>query len=386
MKKKLITLLLSVCVLMGAAVPAFAAADMANFKTDVNTYENNFTDVPESEWYFSSVKLAYETGLMLGSAENFAPLGNLKIVEAIVMADRVHQIYHEGVSDLVAGGSPWYQPFIDYALANEIIKPGQYSDYEVNATRGDMAIIFANALPEEEFLRPINNKVKYIPDVNESEGELYTAVMKLYNAGITRGIDSIGTYMPENDIIRAEAAAIITRIAITSSRIEFVLEGQEPEIDNTKTVVYDEVLSFKTSKDTEEEVVDSTMAQYLDYENEIMMFVAKEHNNEYAGSDITLLTEEQVGYVWGNSLPQMGFVPQSTDTSLVYYGDLPVYISKMVINTGGAILEGGYGILAIDKNATLYTIMIFDEQNDAEVKNIVNSITFYGNSPEANVA
>ncbi len=80
--RKLLVMLLAALML---ATGAFAAFEK------VNTYENNFTDVPETSWYAGNVKSAYELGLMTGnSATTFNPNGNVTVAEAITMAARVH--------------------------------------------------------------------------------------------------------------------------------------------------------------------------------------------------------------------------------------------------------------------------------------------------------
>lgn len=59
------------------------------------TYENNFSDVPETAWYAENVKTAYELGFMNGKSEGlFDPAGNVTVAEGITMASRVHAIYN----------------------------------------------------------------------------------------------------------------------------------------------------------------------------------------------------------------------------------------------------------------------------------------------------
>ncbi len=84
--KKLLICLFAVMLLSTGAFAAFE-------KT--NTYENNFSDVPENSWYAQNVKTAYELGFMNGKAEGkFDPAGNVTVAEGITMASRVHAIYN----------------------------------------------------------------------------------------------------------------------------------------------------------------------------------------------------------------------------------------------------------------------------------------------------
>ena len=54
------------------------------------------------------------------------------------MADRVHGIFTDGESTLT-NGTPWYQPYVDYALEKGIIQAEDFSDYTAKVTRAQMA-------------------------------------------------------------------------------------------------------------------------------------------------------------------------------------------------------------------------------------------------------
>ena len=103
---------------------------------------------------------------------------------------------------------------MDYCVANGIIKEDQFKDYNAPITRGDMAIVFANILPAEEYtaVRDGSN-----PDVT-SDLACYAAVQKLYKAGIVGGDAGTGNYRPKDSIKRSEACVIFTRIALKSAR------------------------------------------------------------------------------------------------------------------------------------------------------------------------
>ncbi len=149
--RKMISAILSVVLLFSVSVPAWAAENsMDNFKS-IQTYERQFSDVPSSNWAASSVQTCYEYGLMNGVSDTqFRPKGSLTVAEALVMACRVHQIYSEGKSTL-ENGSPWYQPYVDYAVSQGIVAPSDFKDYTAKITRAEMAYVFYNALPQSCF-------------------------------------------------------------------------------------------------------------------------------------------------------------------------------------------------------------------------------------------
>ena len=178
-----------------------------------------FTDVDENAWYgFYNQKViasAYEYGLMKGNGDTtFNPTGNVTIAEAITIAARVHSIYTTGAEDFVQS-NPWYQVYIDYAVANGIIFTNSFNDYSRAATRAEMAYIFSRSLPQTEFEE--RNTVNSLPDVNNTV-PYSSAVITLYKAGVLTGSDEKGTFHPYGNITRAEAAAIITRVILPDMR------------------------------------------------------------------------------------------------------------------------------------------------------------------------
>ena len=74
MKKRILALLLALCMVIGM-LPAAAMA--ANTFTASNSWSDGlFTDVKQGDWFYENVKSAYELGLMLGCGDGtFEPVG-----------------------------------------------------------------------------------------------------------------------------------------------------------------------------------------------------------------------------------------------------------------------------------------------------------------------
>lgn len=177
-------------------------------------YTDNFTDVPTNAWFHTYVRDAYRIGLANGtSATKFSPDSTFTVAQALTAAANIHTIY-TGKTIGTAGATNWYDPYVNYCIANGIITASQFANYNANITRGDMAIVFANILPAEEYaaVRSGSN-----PDVTSNLG-CYAAVQKLYNAGIVGGDAGTGNYRPNDSIKRSEACVIFTRIALKSAR------------------------------------------------------------------------------------------------------------------------------------------------------------------------
>ena len=223
MKKSIISIVLAVCLALLTCIPAFGAVSLSNFDR-IRTYRDEFSDVLRSAWYFPGVQSVYEFGLMEGKdSGGFDPSGNLTIAEAIKIAATLHKGYFTGSIDF-APCSPWYSPYVDYALNNDI-PVGAYRNYNAAATRADFAVIIAGALPDEA-LTPMNRIDNgAIPDVFESFS-YGQSVYKLYRAGVLTGSDSVGTYFPGRTLTRAEAASIVTRALDADARVSLSLAAQ----------------------------------------------------------------------------------------------------------------------------------------------------------------
>ena len=198
--------------------------------------EMNFVDVQPDAWYYEDVKYAVENGLINGKTENlFAPASSLTGSEAIKLAACIHQLYVEGSVSLKSG-FPWYKPYVDYCKENGIIAEDKNYPLDRPITRGDFVVIFANALPEEAYTQINDIEYGEIPDVEEGR-EYYEPAYKLYRAGILTGSGEAHKLFPDNPIIRAEVAAIVTRMVDESRRVKFAFEKKEdeaPKDENTE--------------------------------------------------------------------------------------------------------------------------------------------------------
>jgi len=199
-----------------ALTATLATAAFAAGFTKTHTYaDGTFDDVKNTSWYSKEVASAYELGFMNGKAEGqFAPDGNVTVAEAITMASRVHAIYNG--KEIAKTEGKWYDMYVQYALSNGIISEGQYENFDRNIMRYEMAVMFADSMPESYFAA--KNNVKEIPDVNEKE-EYHDKLMMLYNAGVVMGSTEYGDFLATNSIKRSETAAIINRVALPENRL-----------------------------------------------------------------------------------------------------------------------------------------------------------------------
>ncbi|MBR6720409.1 MAG: S-layer homology domain-containing protein [Clostridia bacterium] len=177
-----------------------------------------FADVAETSWYKDIVYKVCGAGLMKGTGDTtFNPEGYMTVAEAITMACRIHNQAKGGAdSDFVPTGDMWYTVYVNYAVANGIIKESDFADYNRYVTRAEMAYIFYHSVTPDK-LSAMNSWS--IPDVSAT-GKYGAEIYALYNAGILAGNDAEGTFRPESNIIRAEAATILARLAGLVDRVK----------------------------------------------------------------------------------------------------------------------------------------------------------------------
>lgn len=223
MRKRITAFLLTFALVFAVFSPSVSAAGLDNFQR-VNTYADQFEDVPATQWYAENVKAVYEYGLMTGTTDTkFVPGNHVTLAQAITIAARLHSIYHTGTESFSQTGDKWYNVYVTYALEHQIIS-SPYSNYDAKATRIQFADILAKAFPSSA-LPAINtvdaNAIPDLPSDNTS-----AAVYTLYRAGILTGNDDKGTFTPHSPIKRSEVATIVTRMAVSSLRESFTLKVQ----------------------------------------------------------------------------------------------------------------------------------------------------------------
>jgi|GEM_PF-1093105 len=181
------------------------------------TYEGQFGDVTEDKWFYKYVKTAYEYTLANGtSTSKFSPDNKFTVAQALTAAANIHSVYYGKSVRAAYQGEAWYDPYVAYCIDNGIIRFGMFTDYNKNITRGEMAIVFASILPESEYAATRSGSN---PDVTVDMA-CYSAVAKLYGAGIVGGDAGSGNFRPSDEIVRSEACVIFTRIALADERIK----------------------------------------------------------------------------------------------------------------------------------------------------------------------
>ena len=200
--------------------PSEPASNPFNPNAGSNVSKFSFADVPSDSWYYSSVKAAWENGLIDGvTANEFKPNATLTVAQTIKLAAALHQLDRTGEVSLKNGGANWYDSYVNYAVVNGIIEKdyANYTKAQMNApvTRGEFVHIFHGA---EEAYKAINTVAdNAIPDVKATD-KFAPEIYEFYRAGILTGSDAKGTFHSASTIKRSEAAAILLRMFEASAR------------------------------------------------------------------------------------------------------------------------------------------------------------------------
>ena len=194
-------------------------------KFSASTDYYGFLDADESAWYGSQqqgvIKSVVQLGIMNGYTDGtFHPIGNITLSEAIKMAAVVHATCNnQTISFSASDGGKWYDAYLNYCVKNRIVSSDEYSSLDAYATRAQIAHIFAKATSDFAVVNDID--YDYISDVSE-RSEYADEILALYRAGILTGDERTRAFRPSDTITRAEAAAIISRVALATTRIKIV--------------------------------------------------------------------------------------------------------------------------------------------------------------------
>lgn len=132
--------------------PISAQAGMDYFVQQNKYTPETFCDVDENDWFYESVKSAYNYGIISGTSENtFSPDDNVTLAMAVTLACRINKAYYLSNTDFPQG-DPWYSVYEAYAKAAKIIPDNRYDDLNAPATRAEFAEIIAKALPADELI------------------------------------------------------------------------------------------------------------------------------------------------------------------------------------------------------------------------------------------
>ena len=215
MKKRMISLILSLTLLLSLSVSALAAAP---------TVQPHFTDVPSSHWAYTQIERAYSDGVIAGTAGNaanytgvFSPSGTLTEAQFVTIMTRAFfNDELEAAKKAVGSNAKWYAAAQKVAEDQHLLTFVQ-GKMDAPITRYDMAAIMTNIMSAKEFPgRPDVTKIEEtynkIADFKSIPNSYQVSVASVFAMGLIAGTDSKGTFSGASYMNRAQAAVVYGRM------------------------------------------------------------------------------------------------------------------------------------------------------------------------------
>lgn len=200
--KRIVSLILSLCLLAALTVPAGAAS---------------FKDVPSGAWYEKSVSYVSEHKLFKGTGGGMFSPGEtmtrgmfVTVLGRVAKAD-VKAAPGQGLTDVPAGA--WYAPSVNWACANGYAQALEGNTFapERPVTREEIAVILYNYLVKSGRRLPDDSKVPAsFSDLDQVSAQARAAVDFMRAKGLLKG--SGKKFNPQGQLTRAEAAQVFMRL------------------------------------------------------------------------------------------------------------------------------------------------------------------------------
>lgn len=181
---------------------------------DVPVIELPFKDIHEDNWFYNSVKYAYEKGLMQGTGlDSFSPFSNTSRAMIVTILHRLEKT-PAGLGDIfndVAEGT-WYKDAVAWAAANGIV--GGYGGNRFgpndSITREQMACILYRYAKYAGYDVSQSSALTGFVDGHTTAGWALEAMQWAVGSGLIQGKDG-NILDPAGLATRAEAATILQR-------------------------------------------------------------------------------------------------------------------------------------------------------------------------------
>lgn len=218
MIKKLISFLISICLLGGMCVNVSAVGYGEELKNaPVKTYEQKFSDVPESYWAFSYISEMTERGVLSGYPDGkFYPDAQVSRAEfAKIMTTAAGLSVTEPITQLFADVqiSEWYAPYVHTAKEYlSAYSQGGASYYLPNtpALREDIAVALVKLKGYSTTGADLTTLQRMFSDYQSISENAKIYVAAAIENGLISGY-SDGTFKGQSSITRAEAATLLWR-------------------------------------------------------------------------------------------------------------------------------------------------------------------------------
>lgn len=156
-----------------------------------------FNDV-DNHWGKGSIYLLVEDGIIAGYPDNsFKPDNKITVAEFTTLVAKALDIPAKNSS------GEWYQGIIDSVVEKDIIRQGEFTDYNKPITRGEIARIVIRALGEDQ-----GTWETIFTDDSKIPEEIKGYVKRANEIGVIHGYPD-NTFKHDGNATRAEAVTVI---------------------------------------------------------------------------------------------------------------------------------------------------------------------------------
>ena len=198
--------------------------------TDSTAAVKSFSDVPAKRWSHNAIMEMVGTGLFKGTTTpdkngiaKFDPEGTMTVAQFVTVIERI--LWQEELADYTEAygqGDYWYSANYDFALENGLFMRVEFSIDDMNRgiTREEMAFFAIKAVKAKgEKYGPFSNADYLIADYNTISNQYAATVQDAYMLGILTGVDSKGTFAPDETLTREQGAMVAYRILNEDARV-----------------------------------------------------------------------------------------------------------------------------------------------------------------------
>ncbi len=212
--KKSISLLLTVCMLLGVALSIPSGAYLTeDYYTRTDEAHLPFEDVKESHWFFEAVKFCYVNSVVSGMNEyTFGHGTALTRAQFVTMLANTENIdtseYKVDIFDDVTSDK-WFYGAVSWAYSEGIVSGMSETEFEPNEalTRAQLAVVMNNYMKDKYTVEINDSVLDRFTDKPKAEYWYYEAMKFAVSAGLISG-NSNGTLAATDTVTRAQAAVI----------------------------------------------------------------------------------------------------------------------------------------------------------------------------------
>lgn len=183
-------------------------------KPEPTDWNNPFVDVSNNDWFYNSVKYAYENGLIYGvSNTEFAPDGDVTRAMFVTVLYRTEgEPYAENSSFVDVASDSYYANAVAWAEENKVVSGVSDTEFapDMSITREQMAAIIYRYAEYKNCDITVNETANYV-DSDSVSDYARNAVDWLSEQEIMSG-NTDGTFAPQANSTRAQTAAVFMRI------------------------------------------------------------------------------------------------------------------------------------------------------------------------------